>query len=240
MSQANHADIVGLANMMLDLKAVLEWNPEMAEAYDLLAVARNVGGSPTSAMQAERAAIGLSPRDERYVLHMAEIYVASKKWDAAGALLDRLKTSSNPQIAAAARELLTQAGSQRKYGLATNSATEGQPKFEQQKTPFDVLEQDAAKREAAEKADQAGTTGDSRTTKFVKGRLVAVDCSKPPSAVVTVNSEAGTLKLRAADYRAVLLIGADDFSCQWRDRQVTANYKSRGGADGDLVSLEMR
>ena len=37
MAQAKHADMMGLANMMLDLKAVLEWNPEMADAYDLLA-----------------------------------------------------------------------------------------------------------------------------------------------------------------------------------------------------------
>jgi len=240
MGQARHAEIVGLANMMLDLKAVLEWNPEMADAYDLLAVARNVGGSSSSAMQSERAAMGLSPRDETYVFHLAQIYVASKKWDAAGALLDRLKASTNPQIATAARDLLTQAGSQRKYGLSGNSADGAQTKYEQQKTPFDVLEEDAAKREATEKDAQSGGPADSRTTKFVKGRLVAVDCSKPPSAILTVNSESGTLKLRAPDYKAVLLIGADDFSCQWRDRQVTANYKARGGADGDLVSLEMR
>jgi hypothetical protein len=38
----------------------------------------------------------------------------------------------------------------------------------------------------------------------------------------------------------LLLIGADDFSCGWRDRQVVANYKPRSGNDGDLVSLEMR
>jgi hypothetical protein len=47
--------------------------------------------------------------------------------------------------------------------------------------------------------------------------------------------------LRAADYRSILLIGADDFSCDWRDRQVTVNYKPNGAANnGDLVSLEMR
>jgi hypothetical protein len=37
-----------------------------------------------------------------------------------------------------------------------------------------------------------------------------------------------------------VLIGADDFSCDWRDRQVTANYKPGAGANGDLVSLEVR
>lgn len=240
MAQALHAEIMGLANMMLDLRAVLEWYPEMADAYDLLAVARNAGGGPTAAMQSERAAIGLSPRDERYQVHLAEIYITGKKWEAAGALLDRLKTSDNPQIVALARDLASQVGNQRKYGLSAGPGAGTQAKLEPQKSPFDVLDEDAAKREAAEKTERPDSPADARTTKFVKGRLVAVDCSNAPSAVLTVNSEAGTLKLHAADYKSLLLIGADDFSCDWRDRQVTANYKPRGAADGDLVSLELR
>jgi hypothetical protein len=190
-------------------------------------------------MQAERAAMNLSPRDELYVFHLAEIYVSSKKWEAAGSLLDRLKSSANPQIATQARELLSQAGIERKYGIAASSNGANQPKYEAQKSPFDVLEQDAAQREAGENAPAPGSPGDRRATKFVRGRLVAVDCSNSPIAVLTVRSEQGTLKLRTADYKSLLLIGADDFSCEWRDRPITANYKSSGGG-GELVSLEMR
>ncbi len=236
MAQARHTDILGLANMMLDLRGVLEWNPEMADAYDLLALARNAGGGPTAAMEAERAAMALSPRNEYYVFHLAQIYVASKKWDAANVLLDRLKASSNPKIVSLASDLMSQAGAERKYGIATNSTDAAQPKYEPQKTPFDVLDEDAARRAATE----TGTSADKRVTKFVKGRLVAVDCSQPPTAVLTVSSEAGVLKLRAADYRSLLLIGADDFSCDWRDRQVTVNYKPGAGSGGDVVSLELR
>jgi hypothetical protein len=223
--------------MILDLKGVLEWNPEMSGAHDLLALARSSGGSSTAAMQDERAAITLSPRNETYVYHLAEIYVANKKWEAAGYLLDRLKSSNDPKIAAQARDLLTQAGTERKYGISMTS-TGAQPKYEAQKSPFDVLEEDAAKRESA--ANATPGTADQRSTKFTRGRLVAVDCSKPPAAILTVHSEAGTLKLRAADYRSLLLIGADDFSCEWRDRQVTVNYKPATASEGDLVSLELR
>ena len=237
VAQTKHADMMGLANMMFDLKAVLEWYPEMADAYDLLALARNYGGGPTAALQAERAAIALSPRDERYTFHLAQIYVAGKNWDAADRLLDRLKASGDPQIAAQARELIEDAAAQRKYGIPTDA--NAQPKFAPQKTPFDVLDEDAAKREAAEKPDQPGFD-DKRPTKYARGRLVKVDCSQSPSALLTVKSESGVLKLRAADFRSLLLIGADDFSCDWRDRQVTVNYKSRGGPDGDLISLEVR
>lgn len=239
LAQARHNEMLGLANMMLDLKAVLDWNSEMADAYDLLAVARSAGGSSTAAMQSERAAIGLSPRDETYLLHLAQIYVAGKKYPAAAALLDRLKSADNLQVATAARELLVEMNSDKKYGLAASTATTPQPKYEEQKSPFDVLEQDARKRDAGDQGDQAGTA-DMRATKFIKGRLVSVDCSSAPAALLIVHSPSGTLKLRAADYKNLLLIGADDFSCDWSDREVTANYKPRGASDGDLVSLEVR
>ena len=239
-AQADHSDIQGLPNMMLDLRSVLEWYPELADAYDLLAVARNAGGGPAAALQAERAAIALSPRDERYVYHLAQIYVASKKWEAANLLLDRLKASSNPQIAASARDLIEQAGTERKYGIPTNVGTGTQSKLAPQKSPFDVLEEDAAKRAAAENSAQSDAPDDKRPMKFLKGRLAAVDCSQAPAAILTVIAENATLKLRAADYKSLVLIGADDFSCDWRDRQVTVNYKPVGAKNGDLVSLEMR
>ena len=236
MAQAKHTEIQGLANMMQDLRVVLEWYPESAEAYDMLALARNEGGGPVAAMQAERAAMQLSPRDERYVYHLALIYITGKKWEAANALLDRLKTSSNPQIAALARDKLAQSATERKYGVPVGSESKLAP----QKSPFDVLEQDAAQRAAGTQTTPAATPADTRTTKFFKGHLVGVDCSKPPMAILTVTSGGVALKLRAPDYKSLLLIGADDFSCEWRDRAVTVNYKPGGLSDGDLVSLEVR
>lgn len=239
-AQAKHSDITGLANMMLDLKTVLDWNPELADAYDLLAVARNAGGSSAAATQAERAAIDLNPRDESYFYHLAEIYITGKQWESANHLLERLKASSNPQIAAAARDLIERAGTERKYGVPAASGLTNESKFEPQKSPFDVLEQDAAKRDAAENAGSPHNPADARPTKFVKGRLVTVDCSKAPMAVLTVRSDQGTLKLRTADYKSLPLIGADDFSCDWRDLAITANYKTNSTGAGDLISLEIR
>ncbi len=239
MAETRHGEIQGLANMMQDLRAVLEWYPEFADAYDLMAVARMEGGGLIAAMQAERAAMQLNPRDERYAYHLAQIYIADKKWEAAKTLLERLKTSNNAQLAAEAREKLDQLAGERKYGIAMASGKTPQ-KLEPQKSPFDVLEQEAAKRAAAAQGTDSGGPADKRAPKFIKGRLVRVDCSQAPVAVVTVASEGALLKLRAPDYKSLLLIGADDFSCDWRDRAVTVNYKPGGVADGDLVSLEVR
>jgi tetratricopeptide (TPR) repeat protein len=240
VAQTNHSDIQGLPNMMLDLRAVLEWYPEMAAAYDLLALARNEGGSTPAAMQAERAAINLSPRNELYTYHLAQIYLASKKWEAAQILLDRLKASGNPQIVALTKDLIERAGAERKYGIPLTAGTVPQPRLAPQKSPFDVLEEDAAKRAAAEKAAQSGGPADTRPTKFLKGRLVDVDCSQSPAAILTVAVGGAELKLRAANYKSLLLIGADDFSCEWHDRQVSVNYKPGGSTNGEVVSLEVR
>jgi len=190
-------------------------------------------------MQAERAAMQLSPRNQQYVYHMAEIYVADKKWEAARALLGRLKVSGNAKIAAAARERLEQIPNEQKYGVSSASGTSAQ-KLSPQSSPFDVLEQDAAKRSAAEKAAHSASPSDKRPAKFLQGRLMSVDCSQSPAAVLTVSSGAVVLKLRTSDYKSLLLIGADAFSCDWNNRSVSVNYRPGGLSDGDLVSVEVR
>ena len=237
ISLSKHTDIAGLPNMLQDLRAVLEWYPEFAEAYDMMATSHREGGGPVAAMQAERAAMQLSPRNQSYVLHLAEIYISDKKWQAALAVLQRLKTSSDAKIAAAARERLEQIPNEQKYGAAAAAASA--QKYTPQASPFDVLEQDAAKRAAAQKAQSAGTA-DTRPAKFLQGRLVGVDCSQSPAAVLTVNSGGVVLKLRTADYKSLLLIGADAFSCDWSNRSVSVNYKPGGLSDGDLLSVEVR
>ncbi|MGA8762019.1 MAG: hypothetical protein WB562_03935 [Candidatus Sulfotelmatobacter sp.] len=239
MAQAARKDMQGLPNMMQDLRAVLEWYPEFADAYDLLAVARTEGGGGTTAMQAERAAMQLSPRNELYVYHLAEIYIAGKQWEAARALLDRLKSSSNPLVAGKARERMEQVATEQKYGVTAASATSAK-KLTPQSSPFDVLDQDAAKRAADAQAAQNGGTADTRLAKFLQGKLVSVDCSKAPGAVMTVVASGVVLKLRTADYKSLLLIGADQFSCGWTNRNVSVNYKTGGLSDGDLVSVELR
>jgi Flp pilus assembly protein TadD len=260
VAEARHAEIQGLANMMQDLRGVLEWYPEFADAYDLMAVARMEGGGSSAALQAERSAMQLNPRQPLYLYHLAEIYIANKQWETAQALLNRLKAGDNPQIAGQAREKFEQIATERKYGIpvASGSVT---PKLEAQKSPFDVLEQDAAQRTEAGIPDVepsveipspatpapatpgSGTPGsatpDKRPTKFLKGELVSVDCSPAPVAILTVSSGGSTLKLRARDYKSLLLIGSDEFSCGWHGRRIAVNYKPGGLADGDLVSLEL-
>jgi tetratricopeptide (TPR) repeat protein len=230
-ARTNHQEIQGLANMMIDLKVTIDWYPDFAEAYNMLAMARMEGGGAASALESIKQAIALSPRNEQYIFNLGQIHEAGKKWDAARAVFERLKSSANPQIAAAANHQLEEMATVKKYGISPSA-----PKRVAQSSPFDELEQEAQKR--AQASDQSGP--DKRPTKFVKGTLTSVDCSRSPAAILTVNTGTRSLRLRTSDYKSLLVIGEDGLSCEWHNRHVSINYKAGGSADGDLVSVEVQ
>ena len=80
---------------------------------------------------------------------------------------------------------------------------------------------------------------DRRPVKFVKATLLSVDCSTAPAAVLAISQGSKTIHLRAADYKSVAVIGAEQFSCAWRSVSVNINYRPGGKLDGDLVSIEI-
>ena len=73
---------------------------------------------------------------------------------------------------------------------------------------------------------------------FLKGKIVSSDCSKPPQAMVTILSGMTTYKMHASDYKSLLVIGEDQFSCDWKNRLVSVNYRAMGKNEGELVSIE--
>jgi tetratricopeptide (TPR) repeat protein len=228
-----------LANMFQDLRAVLDWSPEFAEAYHMLAVARLDGGGANSAMEAARIAIQLAPRNDSYVLTMAQIDVAGKKWEAATALLERLKSSPDSQVARAARKELDDLPTLKKYGiLPTNSADAvNSASAASGSSPTE----DSSEESADTGEDKpAGPVIDTRPVKFVKGKLIRVDCTGTPAGILTVQAANRSLKLRTENYKTLTLVGADQFSCDWQNIPVAVNYRPGGKSDGDLVSLELQ
>ena len=75
---------------------------------------------------------------------------------------------------------------------------------------------------------------------FLKGKIVSSDCSRSPEATVTVLSGMTTYKMHAADYKSLLVIGEDQFSCDWKNRLVSVNYRAVGKQEGELVSIEVK
>jgi tetratricopeptide (TPR) repeat protein len=221
----------GLANLMQDLQIVIDWDPDFAEAYNMLAMGRLEGGGTHSAMTAMQTAMQLDPRSETYLLNMATIDMAGKNWEQATALLDRLKTSEDPQIAHTAQKDLNDLPTLKKYGLLPQAdAVPAQP---------DSSSVDGNDSENRPPQPAAESQPDKRPVQFLKGKLVSVDCTQSPAAVLTVVSGTRTLKLRTEDYKSLTLVGTGEFSCGWRNRAAAVNYKAGGKTSGDLVSLEL-
>jgi tetratricopeptide (TPR) repeat protein len=255
-AQATRQEMQGLANMMQDLRAVADWYPELADAYNMLGMARVEGGGINSALEAQRQAIALAPRNAEYQFNLGQIYVAGKKWDAAREVFTRLKTGPDRAAATAAKQQLEDLDTLQKYGVrperagqteapagaaSTPSAGKGAPPAvvansakNQDKDQDEDSDADAAPKPAPVKP---GTTG---AVQFLKGKIVSSDCSKTPEAMVTVLSGMATYKLHVSDYKSLLVIGEDKFSCDWTNRLVSVNYRPVGKHDGELVSIEMR
>ena len=239
-AQSEHKPFDGVSNMIQDLVFVVDKEPDWAEAHNMLALARLQGGGVHSATESIKVAIQLSPRSEQYLLNLAQIDLAGKKWADATPLLEQLKESSNPQIAQTARKNLEDLPTLKKYGVLPQDSTS--PVAGNSAAPTDAVSSQAGE-------DANGATGepasaepalDRRKVQFVRGKLLSVDCSQKPVAILTVRTTSRTLKLRTDDYKSLLLVGADEFSCEWSNRALIANYKAGGKADGDLVSLEVQ
>ena len=276
-AQSAGGSIQGLPNMLQDLRLVLDWDPEFAEARNLLATAQLEGGGVHAAMDSMRVTLQLAPRNQEYLMNMAQIYLAGKNWDAATALLERLKNSPDAQVAKSASEQLEGLPMLKKYGVQAQGETGPQP----QKTtsapsrpsssssspsmPASTSSSSSSSSSTARKAAEpqpntekqtpqpdeaagvehveqppAPPAPDKRAIQFLKGKVITIDCSQAPSAILTVAAGARVLKLRTDNYKSLMLIGADDFSCDWKGRPVAVNYRAGGKADGDLVSVEVQ
>ena len=242
-SGENGARIQGLANTMESLHIVLTEYPDFAEAYNILGWARLAGGGPSGALEAMRFAVRLNPRDDSYQLRYAEAFMGAKKWDEATAILERLKASPDAQVARAAKKDLNDLPYLKRFGIPPVDASP--PKQEAANAPTAMPK--AAKDDSSGDADDDSSARpkapaepaiDKRPVKFVKGKLLSVDCSQPPTAVLLVAEGKRILHLRASDYNAIAVIGGQ-FSCGWKNINVDVNYRAGGKADGDVVSVEV-
>jgi tetratricopeptide (TPR) repeat protein len=253
-AQATRQEMRGLANMMQDLRAVTDWYPELADAYNMLGMARVEGGGIASALEAQKQAIALAPRNVEYQFNLGQIYVAGKKWEAAREIFARLKAGPDRAAAAAAKQQLEDLDTLQKYGVRPQRAGEKEAPAGAASTPAAVTsgpaptvaaagttaqdEDDESDHPVAKTAAvKPGSTG---PVQYLKGKIVSSDCSKAPEAMVTVLVGMTTYKMHASDFKTLPVIGEDQFSCEWKNRLVSVNYRAVGKNQGELVSVELR
>jgi tetratricopeptide (TPR) repeat protein len=237
IAQANRQPLQGsLANVQQDLRAIVDWYPEFAEAYHLLAVSELEGGGTHAALDSIRMAIQLAPRKQSYLMDLVSIYIAEKKWDDAQATLEQVKSGSNAQLAAQARKKIDELPFIKKYGIDPDLSPDAQQTrvIEANSGISNPLPEDLG-----EKPQLKERAPDKRPVKYLKGKIVSVDCGKSPEAILTVLAAGRTLKLHTFDYKSVAVVGTDQFSCDWRNQHASINYKASGATQGDVVSVEI-
>jgi Flp pilus assembly protein TadD len=227
-------------DMKREAEAAISLAPDFAGAYNLLAAAEVSIGNLEAAIADMKKAVRFSPRNDHYAANLAQNYLLAQKWEDAAALFEYLQASDDPQIAASAADDLKLLPALRRTPppvVARRERPQDWSQFDdpqwRRRIPAPAQPENAAPQAAA------STTSDSRPIKFLKGKLVHVECSQPPAALLTILSGKKTWKLRVADSHALVLVGADSFSCDWRNRDVAVNFREGGQADGDLVSLEL-
>jgi len=215
----------------------LQLDPALAGAYNLAAFALGVQNRYDLAVQAELKAIAHDPSAEIYQANLAHLYIKAERLDDAEAVLKRIQFSDDPKIRdTAERSLaslkLTREQVAEKRRLSAMGISD--PTAPQWRVPPD-MKKDAQPSEPEDTTEKP----DTRKVLYFTGELESVDCSDQPAAVVTVRDGRRMMRLRTANYKKLIVMGADEFSCDWRHKKVLINYKASAKNDGDLVTLEV-
>lgn len=220
-----------LGEMATELHQSLRLDPNNADAYGLLGVVELEQGSPSLAAKSLLTALRIKPREEHYMLDYANALAGEHKMDDAKAIWARLQTSDDPEIAHLAGQNLSQS--------LVSEEDRPLPMPDEEKDDQQQAPEPARPAVATAKEKAPEPKPDTRPIQFLKGKLLAVDCSDAPAAVLTLQSGAKIWHMRTADSGKLVLIGAGSFSCSWKNEQVAVNYRDAGKGAGDLVSVEI-
>ncbi|MCU1296798.1 MAG: hypothetical protein JWO91_1076 [Acidobacteriaceae bacterium] len=236
--EGSFTDKSDLPEMTKELETAIALDPKFADSYMLLAFAYSYSGDPAKGLLSMQKAVSLNPRNENYRFNLAQVYLNNQKPDQAIAILRVLRNSSNPEVAQRAAQSLTQA---EEFQAAMQAAPAANS------VAFQRLSAESAVNGSVQVAKTSTTKDDDvhmlpaqPTPKFLKGTLITVDCSSPPSATLTVLSGAKTWKMQVADSKHILVMGADEFSCAWNKQKVALNYSETGDAAGRVISIEVQ
>lgn len=229
LNQGGMMDDSKTAEMKKELQTAIALDPKLADAYSLLGFAQAMSGEPDKGVENLKKSIELAPREERYQFNLAGVYMMNRKMEEAIAIFKSLSGSSNPEVAARASQSLAQA-----QAFKTQTA---ELRIRASSDPTITL------RESGTPSFQEPPSAPPPPPvplRFVKGKLVSVDCSAEPAALLTVTSGAKSLKLHVRDHAHVIVIGANEFSCDWKGKAIAVNFRERPNGEGDVVSVEIQ
>jgi Flp pilus assembly protein TadD len=237
MSSGNRENLDGIRK---ELTAAISLEPNYPDAYNLLGMTLSYGGEKQEAIGALQKAVALSPRNPWYAGNLANAYLQAQDLDHALPLLQELRMSSEPGIASMAAQQLQQVEAYRSTvngsGAQSGNMQTAVQTVELNEVPVEAGNSASAAQNAPEKR---AVSGSNDPVRFMKGVLVSVDCSASPAATLTISSGGKKWKMLAPQSKKLILIGAEEFSCSWKNRKVSVNYRQSGDDQGNLVSLEL-
>jgi len=229
---------VDMSAMTRELETSISLDAGFADSYALLAFAQSTSGEPAKAVATMQKALAISPRNENYLFNLANLYLANRQPDQAIAVLQSLRVTDNPKLASEVSVALAQA---RQFGQMTQAGA-GEPGAGMVLLRKEKPEGEDDPEITAETSSEAPVRAhvSAGAAKFINGTLTGVDCSTAPIATLTVVSGVKTWKMKVADRDHVILIGADEFSCDWNKKKVAVNYRETSAGQGDVISLEIQ
>ena len=227
--EGSFADGSNLPDVLKELETAVSLDPTFADAYTLLAFAEARSGDSLKGLANMQKAVSLNPQNEQYRFNLAQMYLNNRQPDQAIAILQTLSRSSDRMAAMRASQSLNQALEfKASMEQARKQVAESRPDMSPQ------LQNTSAPNESV------AVLPSQTKVSFIKGTVMGVDCSSPPTAVMTVSASGKTFNIRVSDSQHVLLIGADEFSCAWKKQKVAINYRETGDVAGTAISIEVQ
>jgi tetratricopeptide (TPR) repeat protein len=215
-----------------ELEMAISLDPSFADAYSILGFAQAASGEGEKGIQSLKKAIALSPRNESYLFNLANICMMNRKLDDGIKIFRYLAGSNDAEMAARANQELEEAESYKQRSQQFQARVDSPMETERPEL-----------RKPAEPQPEEGPTPvkvQVAPVRFVKGKLKSVDCAGGSQALLTVTTGAKSVQLQIRDKAHVILLGADEFSCAWKDKNVAINYRESANGNGEVMSLELQ
>ena len=218
-----------LGGVRAEVQKAIDLDPNYAEAYNLLAYTDSVAGNNEEAIKTQQKAVNLSPRNNFYLMNLASYQMRAEKFDQAAEILKALATSGDTMVSAQAQQSLEQVQQLQNWkkehpdGTVSLAPGKVQPVSDDSDPDLEDVKEMP-----------------SQPVSFLKGKLISISCSPDPQAILEIKSANKIFHLRALDRTKLPVIGAEGFSCAWRDKAVAINYRELGEGAGDLISLEIQ
>jgi tetratricopeptide (TPR) repeat protein len=185
-----------------------------------------------------KKALSLNPRADWYAANLANAYLRARKPDDALPLFQQLQASSNPQIAAMAGQMLIQIQHLKSGNVRWAQAKDLKPNSTSADDDDEGEANASATTVKVDAASSNSATAKSAPLSFMRGTILAMDCSAKPAVMATVKSEGKTWKLHAADASKVATRSPKEF-CALANKPVEVLYHKTGVDRGEIVGLDV-